>query len=159
MTVVMMTVAAVFAGGCGNAAGNSGSANLEGSCEEILTEIYDTAELSDDFRTAMTYFDTVSITEDMAEYLIGTAEVEYTDSVCSMPMTSSVAYQCILLRLAEGQDAEEAKQLIAEHADPDKWICVEAESVVVENVGDVVFFVMGDADTAAALRKAFLALD
>jgi hypothetical protein len=106
----------------------------------------------------MAYFDTVSITEDMAEYLIGTDEVAYTDSVCSMPMMSSVAYQCILLRLSEDQDVTEAKQLIKENANPEKWICVEAESVVVENIGNVVLFVMGDGKTTAALREAFFAL-
>ena len=54
-------------------------------------------------------------------------------------MMSSIAYQCVLLRVSEDQDIEAAKKLLEENADPAKWICVEAESVVVENVGDVFY--------------------
>ena len=36
--------------------------------------------------------------------------------------------------------------------------CVEAESVVVENVGDVILFIMADKDDADAAKEAFLAL-
>ena len=44
----------------------------------------------------------------------------------------------------------QAKKLLEENADPAKWICVEAESVVVENVGDVILFIMADKDVADA---------
>ena len=90
--------------------------------------------------------------------MIGTADVEYEEGFYSLPMINVVPYQCILLRLPEGADMEAAKQTIADHADPRKWICVEAESVVVENVGDVILFVMGDSQTTNAMSAAFLAL-
>ena len=68
------------------------------------------------------------------------------------------AYQCVLLRVSEDQDIEAAKKLLEENADPAKWICVEAESVVVENVGDVILFIMADKDVADAAKEAFLTL-
>lgn len=74
------------------------------------------------------------------------------------PVMSSIAYQCVLLRVSEDQDIEAAKKLLEENADPAKWICVEAESVVVENVGDVILFIMADKDVADAAKEAFLAL-
>ena len=92
------------------------------------------------------------------EYILGTTEIDYTDSVYSAPMMSSIAYQCVLLRVSEDQDIEAAKKLLEENADPAKWICVEAESVVVENVGDVILFIMADKDVADAAKEAFLAL-
>ena len=73
-------------------------------------------------------------------------------------MMSSIAYQCVLLRVSEDQDIEAAKKLLEENADPAKWICVEAESVVVENVGNVILFIMADKDVADAAKEAFLAL-
>ena len=79
-------------------------------------------------------------------------------TVDSAPMMSSIAYQCVLLRVSEDQDIEAAKKLLEENADPAKWICVEAESVVVENVGDVILFIMADKDVADAAKEAFLAL-
>lgn len=125
---------------------------------EVMDVVYKNAELEQDFRDSMDGFDSGEIPADSAEYLIGTSAVEYTESFYSMPMMNAVAYQCILLRLPEGADVEAAKQTIADNADPRKWVCVEAESVIVENVGDVVLFVMADSKTANALLTAFLAL-
>lgn len=144
--------------GCGGSSGKDSSQNLEGSLSDILNTVYESAELSQDFREAMEYFDSGEIPADSAEYLIGTTEVEYTESIYSMPMMSAVPYQCILLRLPEGADADAAKQTIQDHADPRKWICVEAESIVVENIGNVVLFVMADNETANAMKTAFLNL-
>ena len=73
-------------------------------------------------------------------------------------MMSSIAYQCVVLRVREDQDVEQAKQLLEQNADPRKWVCVEAESVTVENVGDVILFIMADQDVADAAKEAFLAL-
>jgi hypothetical protein len=124
------------------------SANLEGSCADILDEIYKTAKTDDDYFSYTDDFENVEITEAEEEYILGTTEIDYTDSVYSAPMMSSIAYQCVLLRVSEDQDIEAAKKLLEENADPAKWICVEAESVVVENVGDVILFIMADKDVA-----------
>ena len=90
--------------------------------------------------------------------MIGTNEVDYTDSVYSAPMMSSIAYQCVLLRLEADEDVEAAKQTLLAAADPRKWICVEAESIQVENVGDVVMVIMANEETANAMVAAFKAL-
>ena len=103
------------------------SANLEGSCADILDEIYKTAKTDDDYFSYTDDFENVEITEAEEEYILGTTEIDYTDSVYSAPMMSSIAYQCVLLRVSEDQDIEAAKKLLEENADPAKWICGEAE--------------------------------
>lgn len=144
---------------CGKSAGNEETKpKLVGSLSEIMDSIYESADLTQDFRDAMPDFGSGEIPAESSEYMIGTADVEYTEGFFSLPLVNVVPYQCILLRLPEGTDMEAAKQTIADHADPRKWICVEAESVVVENVGDVILFVMGDSETTNALRTAFLGL-
>lgn len=149
--------------GCGKSNGgeSAGTKNLEGSCSDILAKVYETAELDDGFRDSLQYFDNSVIPEDDDEteaYMIGTNDVDYTDSVYSAPMMSAIAYQCVLLRLEEGEDVEAAKQTLLDSADPRKWVCVEPESVQVENVGDVVMVIMADKEPADALVKAFKAL-
>jgi len=131
---------------------------LEGNLSDILQQVYDGAELDSGLVEAMQYFDQGEITPELAETVLGTDDVDFTEGVYSMPMMSAQAYQCVLLRLAEGEDIEEAKQTLLDNADPRKWICVEAESVVVENVGDVVLFLMSDNATAEAIQESFLAL-
>lgn len=144
---------------CGKA-GKEDAAKLEGSCEEILNQLYENASLDEGLRDVIEqgYYDTIAIDESNEEYLLGTTEVNYTDSACSIPFANATAYQCIVLRVDENQDVTEAKQLLIDNADPIKWICVEAESVVVENVGDVVLYIMADQETADAIKTAFLAL-
>ena len=158
MLLLSMLVASMLLVSCGKSGENgSGSeeteAKLVGSLSEIMDSVYENADLSQDFRDAMADFDSGEIPAESAEYMIGTADVEYEEGFYSLPMINVVPYQCILLRLPEG-----AEQTIADHADPRKWICVEAESVVVENVGDVILFVMGDSQTTNAMSAAFLAL-
>lgn len=161
LAIAVMTVSLA---GCGsrneteNQQTEEASAKLTGTCAEILTQVYEQAELSDDFREAMEYYEMAEIPEDAKEYLLGTADVDYVDSVYSVPMMNAVAYQCILLRVSENQDVEEAKQILADSADPAKWVCVEAESVVVENVGDVILFLMCDSEKADAIKEAFMNL-
>lgn len=154
-----LTALSVLLIACGKTGDEETSSRLVAPLSEIMDSIYENADLSQDFQDSLASFDSGEIPAESAEYMIGTAEVEYTESFYSMPLINAVPYQCILLRLPEGADIEAAKQTIADHADPRKWICVEAESVIVENVGDVVLFVMADSQTANALQTAFLALE
>lgn len=141
-----------------DAAGENTEPKLVGSLSEIMDSVYESADLSQDFRDAMAGFEAGEIPAESAEYLIGTADVEYAESYYSIPMINVNPYQCILLRLPEGADVEAAKETLLANADPRKWVCVEAESVVVENVGDVILFLMADTATADAIKASFLAL-
>ena len=156
-----MVVGMVACGGNKDNGGAQAAANLEGTCSEILATVYENAELDADFREALTYFMNDPIPADDAEmqtYMIGTSDVAFTDSVYSAPMMSSIAYQCVLLRLEEGADVEAAKETLLASADPRKWVCVEPESILVENVGDVVMVIMADEPMATAIKDAFVAL-
>lgn len=157
LVTLSLIAASLFLISCGKAK-EEASSNLTAPLSEIMDSVYKNADLDQEFRDSMEGFVSQEIPADSAEYMIGTADVSYTESLYSAPMMNAVAYQCILLRLPEGADVEAAKKTIADKADPRKWICVEAESVIVENVGDVVLFVMADSKTANALRDAFLAL-
>ena len=152
--IALFSAALLFAG-CGQGAG---TANLEGSCEEILATVYENADIDAETREAMQYYEMVTIDESLEVQFLGTEEADYTDAVCSFPAINAIPYQCVLLRVEDADEVEETKQLLEANADPRKWICVEAESVVIENVGDVILFVMADAQTADAIKTAFLAL-
>ena len=155
ISLVLTTVLALSLVACGS---KKSDVKLEGSVSDILGQVYENAELNPGLVEAMQYFDQGEITPELVETVLGTDDVEFTEGVYSMPMMSSQAYQCVLLRLPEGADVEEAKQTLRDNADPRKWICVEAESVIVENVGDVVLFLMSDSATGEAIKTSFLAL-
>lgn len=137
---------------CGS--GGQTSDKLEGSLNDIMTGIYENADLSEDFKEGLANFETLELTNDFEVSVLGTDEISYIEGVVSMPMMSSIAYQCVLLRV-EPDNVETAKQQIIDNADLNKWVCISAETMLVESRGDVIFFVMADNDTAYALNNAF----
>ena len=141
--------------GCSACGGKeSSSDNLEGNLSEIMASLYDNAELDQGFRDNLDGYETYELTDEMEVSILGTDEITYKEGVVSMPMMSSIAYQCVLLRVEE-DDVETVKQALKSNANPDKWVCVSAETTLIESRGDVVFFMMCDKDTAYAMNSAF----
>ena len=148
MVMIMLLVCTA----CGTEQKNADK--LTGSLSDIMAGIYENADLSDDFREGLANFEMFELTEDMEISILGTDEIDYAESVVSMPMISAIAYQCVLLRVDE-ENVDTVKQQIKDNADLNKWVCVSAETMLIESRGDVIFFVMGDNDTAYALNAAF----
>lgn len=149
---LVILLAGLVCTACGGKEKSSG--NLEGSLTDIMASLYENAELDSDFRDNLDSFETAEITDDLESYILGTDEITYTEGVVSMPMMSSKAYQCVLLRVDEG-DVETAKQLLKDNADPNKWVCVSAETTLVESRGNVIFFIMSSKEEAYAMNTAF----
>ena len=149
--VLLMGILMVCCTACG---GETASKGPEGSLQDIMTALYANAELDADFREGLPYFDTLELTDDLENYILGTDEITYTEGLVSMPKMSSVAYQCVLLRVDEA-DVETAKEALKNNADPDKWVCVSAETTLIESRGDVIFFIMCSKDVAYAMNSAF----
>lgn len=137
---------------CGS--GKAGQDNLEGSLTDILDKVYENADVSDDFRESLEYYVTDELTAENEIGILGTDEITYTEGIVSMPMMTSVAFQCVLLRV-DSDDVDTVKQQLKDNADLNKWICVSAETMLIESRGDVIFFVMGEEDIVYALNTAF----
>lgn len=70
--------------------------NLEGSLSEIMASLYQNADLEQDFRDSLDSYQTYELTDDLEVSVLGTDEIAYKEGVVSMPMMSSIAYQCVL---------------------------------------------------------------
>ena len=151
---LLMTIMVYLCTACGTK--QESADELSGSLSDIMAGIYENADLTDDFRAGLENFETFELTEDMEIAILGTDAVDYTEAVVSMPMMSSIAYQCVLLRVAK-DNVDTAKQQIKDNTDLNKWVCVSAETMLIESRGDVIFFVMGENDTVYALNAAFQA--
>lgn len=149
---ICITTTLLFAA-CGKQ--EEGSNQLEGSLTDIMAGLYEKADLSEDFRAGMDSFETYELTEDLEVSILGTDEIDYTEGVASIPMISLNAYQCVLLRVEENS-VDTVKQQLKDNADLNKWVCVSAETMLIESRGNVIFFIMGDNDTAYAMNDAFL---
>lgn len=150
----MLIITTIICTACG--AKQESADQLNDSLSDIMSGIYESADLSDDFRAGLENFETFELSEEMEVSILGTDEIDYAEGVVSMPMMSSIAYQCVLLRV-NADDVDTVKQQIKDNTDLNKWVCVSAETMLVESRGDVIFFVMGENDTAYALNAAFQA--
>ena len=147
---------------CGNSAANDGSnnetVNIEGDLQEIMSQIYaDLDGVDAERKETMQGYITDVLTEDNEQAMLGTEDIDYIEGIVSVPMISAIAYQCVLLRV-NPDDVEDIKQKLKDNADLNKWVCVSAETVLVENVGDVILFIMSDQDVAYAVSSAFQSL-
>ena len=158
MLSLMLALSAASCAGRGDDKKPGG--NLEGSLEDILGQIYEKAELSDDFREYT--LDSLlldEIDEENEEYHLGKTGIEYKEAIVSEPMMMPSAYALCLIRANEDQDIESLKAEIKDSANPYKWVCVgiDEKNVLVDNIGDVVILVMSD-DNAQAIMDAFKTL-
>mgnify|MGYP000919695608 FL=1 len=133
---------------------------LNESLEDILKKIYETAELSDNFREFVENgLQTTVVTSDRTAFYLGKEDIEFEEALASEPIMMPSAYELTLVRVKEDADVEKIKNEIRENVDPNKWICVgvDPENVIVDNIGNVIIVIMSDYE-GKALHDAFLAL-
>lgn len=152
VTGLLIVLTGLIGTACGG--GEKDSGKLEGALQDIMASLYANADLVQDFKDNLDSYETVELTDDLEVSVLGTDQITYTEGVVSMPMMSSTAYQCVLLRVDEA-DVESAKQALKDNANLDKWVCVSAETMLIESRGDVIFFIMSDKSTAEAMSSAF----
>ncbi len=157
IAVLISSLMLVSMVGCGTSKTESDPV-LQEDVTTILDTIYERAELDDEFRQSLEHYQKVEITEEISSLYFGETDVKFTQGVASAPMMSSVPYELVLFKVEEGTDIEALKTQIKENADPRKWICVEAEEVIVENIDDTVMFLMANSDVATPIKEAFMSL-
>lgn len=148
---------AMFAacGASSSAAPSSSAAavHVEGTLDELMTKVYEGIP-----ENQMPALMNTELTADNSTYYTGVESTEYTEGLASEAMISAVAHSVVLLRAESEEAAEALKDEVAEKADPRKWVCVEAEQVITDNVGDLVILIMASEDNAPMLHENFLAL-
>ena len=98
---------------------------------------------------------------DLLSYHTGLTDLNGVEGVyLSESMMSSIAYSAVYIRTTDDADAERIRQQIMDHINPAKWVCVTAEQEYAIILGNDVFFVMGQQDTASeVLSKAIAAAE
>lgn len=75
--------------------------------------------------------------------------------VAAEPMMSSQAFSAVAIKVKDGASVDTIKQEILDNVNTRKWICVTAEKLYITNNGDVIFFIMADADWAKIVYDNF----
>ncbi|HKL98868.1 MAG TPA: hypothetical protein VJZ06_03030 [Mobilitalea sp.] len=160
LVIIIMTLAMVFSLTACKTTDNESNI-LDGSLEDILNKIYETADVDDDFKKyTKPSLQNEEVTVERTQYFLGKADIEFESALASEPMMQPNAYSLVLVRVKKGADVEQIKKDILDNVNPMKWICVgvEKENIIVDSIGDVVFLVMSN-DQAKPLHEAFVALE
>lgn len=147
LTIVFVALVAFT--GCG-ADKETKEKNVEGTLEEIMTKVY--ADIPEEERPMMLM--NTEVNAENVEYFLGTADIEYKEALASESGVGSIPHSVVLVRVNEGADVEAIKTKIKDSVNPRKWICVEAENVIVKSKGDLIILIM-TTDGADKLETAF----
>lgn len=138
---------------------------LDMDLSAIIEKLYEQTKVNEMYMMMMTSpltadgFATVEEYNNTVEMLFGTPDIKFAECVYNMPMVGSQPYQLVLLRAEEGADVEALKATIKEKANPRRWVCVCADTVKVESVGNTIMFIMSRTDVAEGIAEAFLNLN
>ncbi len=152
--------AAMFAG-CGKTDGGSTDASkVTLTLEEILEKM--TTEVPVEFAAGTTILDLNDTSEEGKWALKSYTGLDNADDILEAlafePMMGSMAYSLVLVRVAQGKDAKAVAQAMQSGIDPRKWICVEADDMMLAGSGDIVMLSMvssGSELTAQSYVDAF----
>ena len=120
------------------------AASVEGTVEELLNKVIE--ERPVEFAGGVFPIDLTDTSEDGQWALKSYTGLEdasvLTDAAVYEPMMGSLAFSLVAVRVAPGGDSKAVAESMKSGIDPRKWICVEADDLLVAGYGDVVMLIM-----------------
>ena len=150
LSVVLLSAALTGLTGCG------GGKNVEGTLDEILGRIYEEIDSSIQLPFVMN----IPLSEDMGS--VGGLSIDSYLGVKGIPFKEGIAseaaiggaYSVCLIRLESGANVSKVMKDIEKNVDRNKWICYTADTVIVDNKGDLVILIMTNEQNMPGLAKA-----
>ena len=126
------------------AATTAPAANVEGTMEELLNKVIEQRPV--EFMGGVIPIDLTDTSEEglwaVKSYTGLDDASQLTEAAAYEPMIGSLAFSMVMVRTADGEDAKAVAESMKSGVDPRKWICVEADDLLVAGCGDVVMLIM-----------------
>ena len=165
MVLALTMVLALFAGCAagGNAATEAPTeaptetpaVKLEGTLEELLNKVVEQQPV--EFMGGVIPVDLTDTSEDGLWAIKAFTGLDNADNITEAaafePMMGSMAFSMVMVRTAEGADAKAVAEAMKAGIDTRKWICVEADQLLVCGYGDVVMLMMVDSNTGMTAQS------
>ena len=131
---------------------------VEGTPEELIEKIYAEFETIPEF-PVMT-MNLADLDAESFPYYTGLADnSKVKESAFSEAMMGSQAYSMVVVRLNDAADAETVANEMLNGINTRKWVCVEADDLVVAAYGDVVMLYMIDSQYGISSETAVAAFN
>ncbi|MBP3672837.1 MAG: hypothetical protein J6J18_03300 [Oscillospiraceae bacterium] len=129
--------------------------SLEGTLEELLNQIVEQNPV--EFMGGVIPVDVTDTSEDglaNLKYFTGLDSAEgITEAAVYEPMMGSIAFSMVMVRANTGVGTKSLAESMKAGIDQRKWICVEADDLLVCGFGDVVMLIMVASDSGMTAQS------
>ena len=117
------------------------------SLKSILKTVAKGAQLPDNYIT--------KITKDNFEDYFGDADIDFKEAIVSEANINAIAYMIGIIRLNDNVDTQKAVDTLKKSVDPNRWICVVPDSVIIDSNQNVIIVIMDEKNNADTIHNNF----
>jgi lipoprotein len=117
------------------------------SLKSILKASTKGAQLPDNYIT--------KITKDNFEDYFGDADINFKEAIVSEANINAIAYMIGIIRLNDNEDVQKAVDTLKKSVDPNRWICVVPDSVIIDSNQNVLIVIMDEKNNADTIHNNF----
>ena len=117
------------------------------SLKSILKASTKGAQLPDNYIT--------KITKDNFEDYFGDADINFKEAIVSEANINAIAYMIGIIRLNDNEDVQKAVDILKNSVDPNRWICVVPDSVIIDSNQNVIIVIMDEKNNADLIQSNF----
>ena len=117
------------------------------SLKSILKASTKGAQLPDNYIT--------KITKDNFEDYFGDADINFKEAIVSEANINAIAYMIGIIRLNDNEDTQKAVDTLKKSVDPNRWICVVPDSVIIDSNQNVIIVIMDEKNNADTIHNNF----
>lgn len=117
------------------------------SLKSILKASTKGAQLPDNYIT--------KITKDNFDDYFGDADIDFKEAIVSEANINAIAYMIGIIRLNDNEDVQKAVDTLKKSVDPNRWICVVPDSVIIDNNQNVIIVIMDEKNNADTIHNNF----
>lgn len=118
------------------------------SLKSILKTSTKGAQLPDNYIT--------KITKDNFEDYFGDADdIDFKEAIVSEANINAIAYMIGIIRLNDNVDTQKSVDILKNSVDPNRWICVVPDSVIIDSNQNVIIVIMDEKNNADIIQSNF----
>lgn len=117
------------------------------SLKSILKTSTKGAQLPDNYIT--------KITKDNFEDYFGDTDIDFKEAIVSEANINAIAYMIGIIRLNDNEDTQKAVDTLKKSVDPNRWICVVPDSVIIDSNQNVIIVIMDEKNNADTIHNNF----
>lgn len=117
------------------------------SLKSILKASTKGAQLPDNYIT--------KITKDNFEDYFGDADIDFKEAIVSEANINAIAYMIGIIRLNDNVDTQKSVDILKNSVNPNRWICVVPDSVIIDSNQNVIIVIMDEKNNADTIHNNF----